>query len=130
MCTEITYYCKTGREFINNGYKACPKEGTRGHHTRYKDDHTTKKCDECKQKEQNRLQSLSWTSMPRCWGPKVLTWLTPTSPLIRLWENSIVERKHLLGGLCLSKREAANGRGLTISCNSLGLIELVDNVLY
>ena len=36
----------------------------------------------------------------------------------------------LLGGLCLSKREAANGRGLTISCNSLGLIELVDNVLY
>ena len=38
--------------------------------------------------------------------------------------------KILLGGLCLSKREAANGRGLTISCNSLGLIELVDNVLY
>jgi hypothetical protein len=38
--------------------------------------------------------------------------------------------KSLLGGLCLSKREAANGRGLTISCNSLGLIELVDNVLY
>ena len=36
----------------------------------------------------------------------------------------------MLGGLCLSKRKAANGRGLTISCNSLGLIELVDNVLY
>ena len=36
----------------------------------------------------------------------------------------------VLGGLCLSKREAANGRGLTISCNSLVLIELEDNVLY
>ena len=28
----------------------------------------------------------------------------------------------MLGGLCLSKREAANSRGLTISCNSLGLL--------
>jgi len=36
----------------------------------------------------------------------------------------------MLGGLCLSKREAANGKGLTILCNSLGLIKLINNILY
>ena len=36
----------------------------------------------------------------------------------------------MLRELCLSKRKAANDRGLTISCNSLDLIELVNNVLY
>jgi len=36
----------------------------------------------------------------------------------------------MLGGLCLSKREVANGRGLIISCNNLGLIELINNILY
>jgi len=36
----------------------------------------------------------------------------------------------MLGGLCLNKRKVANGRGLTISCNNLGLIELVNNILY
>ena len=36
----------------------------------------------------------------------------------------------MLGGLCLSKRKVANDKDLTISCNSLSLIELVNNVLY
>jgi len=36
----------------------------------------------------------------------------------------------MLKGLCLSKRKAANDKSLIISCNSLNLIKLVNNILY
>ena len=36
----------------------------------------------------------------------------------------------MLGGLCLSKREVVNGKGLIILYNNLNLIKLVNNVLY